>query len=155
MDLSLAQAALNSATAPQVRELHLVDPAELGRYWVQVRAGVERVAEESSDGWLPEDMYMAIKQGVSLLLVGYVENYYTGFVVLTPSLGWSGPQMHLWALYNRGARDTLETFLPDLLRFARDRGAQKITMASVRKGWDRRAAQLGFARTQTHYALEV
>lgn len=155
MDIESARIAINGTAPTGERELRLVEPWELARYWLQVKGGVERVAEEASDGWLPEDVYMALKQNVSLLMVGYVANYYVGFVVLTPTLGWEGPQMHLWAVYNRGERDVLDTFLEDVREFARARGAVKITMTSCRKGWERRAVQLGFTKTQTQFALEV
>jgi hypothetical protein len=98
---------------------------------------------------------MALKQGVSLLFVAYVCQYYVGFVVLTPTVGWAGPQAHIWLTYNRGERDVIETFLPDLLDIARARGAVKLTMSSPRRGWEKRAVQLGFHPTLQHYALEV
>jgi hypothetical protein len=155
MDMAASTEAINGQGHAPQREFVLVEPRDLTQYWPLVKAGVEKVAERGSDGWLPEDVYMALKQGVSLLYVGFVDRYYVGFVVVTPAAGWSGPQLHLWLLYNRGERDVLETFLPDLIEIAKARGAQRITMSSPRKGWERRAPQLGFEQGLTNYSLEV
>src|SRR5512139_1083187 len=147
MEITASNEALNGTERPLERELRLVAPAEIQTYWPLVKAGVETVAERGSDGWLPEDVYMALKQGVSLLYVAFVHHYYTGFVVLTPAIGWAGPQAHIWLTYNRGDRDVLGTFLPDLLDIVRARGATKLTMSSPRRGWEKRAVQLGFYPT--------
>ena len=155
MDIAASVEAINGGVRPDDCELRAVAQQEIGHYWALVKAGVEKVAELATDGWLPEDLYMALKQGVSLLYIAFVNQYYVGFVVLTPAMGWTGPQLHVWACYNRGERDVLETFLPDLLEIARQRGTTQITMASPRRGWERRALALGFHPTQQHYAMEV
>ena len=155
MDIASSMHALNGQDAAQDRELRQIAPAELYAYWPLVKAGVEKVAERGSDGWLPEDVYMAVKQGVSLLYVAFVAQYYVGFAVVTPALGWHGPQLHVWCLYNRGERDVLETFLPELLAIAKERGAQRLTMSSPRKGWERRGEALGFHYINSQFALEV
>lgn len=155
MDIAASVEAINGTSRPADCELRQIQQAEIGAYWPLVKAGIEKVAERASDGWIAEDVYMALKQGVSQLLVAFVANYYVGFLVVTPTVGWAGPQLHIWALFNRGERNVLETFLPDLLRIAEERGMVRITMASCRKGWERRARELGFVPTQQHYALEV
>jgi hypothetical protein len=155
MDIAASTEAINGQGPAAERALHLVLPAELSQYWPLVKRGVETVAERGSDGWLPEDVYMALKQGISLLYIAFVSQYYVGFLVVTPAAGWSGPQLHVWLLFNRGARDVLATFLPDLVALAKERGAQRITMSSPRKGWERRAPQLGFEQGLTNYVLEV
>ena len=155
MDIAASLLAINGVDIPDSRQLRPVAPADLYQYWPLVKAGVEKVAERGSDGWLPEDVYMALKQGISLLYVAFVNDYYVGFVVLTPAAGWNGPQIHLWACYNRGERDVLETFLPDLIEIARSRGAQRLTMSSPRKGWERRGEALGFNYINSQFALEV
>ncbi len=155
MDIALANESLNGQTLPADRVLQLVPQSELTAAWHTVKRGMEEVQERASDGWLTEDVYMALRQGTSMLAVGYVHQYYVGFAVLTPVMGWAGPQLHIWAAYNRGERDVLETFLPDLIELAKQRGCTRLTMASQRKGWARRAEQLGFVPGQTTYALEV
>lgn len=154
MDLAVSNEAING-TSTTACSLRLVQPHEFATYWPLVRAGVEKVHERAGNGWLPEDVYMSCKGGQSLLFVAFVHDYYTGFVVATPAIGWTGPQLHLWCVFNRGERDVLETFLPDLVRIAKERGVQRITMSSPRKGWERRAADLGFHFTESHYTLEV
>ncbi|MCO5760383.1 MAG: hypothetical protein NHG36_02560 [Chromatiaceae bacterium] len=155
MDIAAAATAINGTGQPEMRELRLVQPHELGRYWELIKPGLVSVHEKASDGWLIEDVYMALKQGVSVLYIGFVSQYYVGFVVATPAIGWTGPQLHLWALYNRGERDLLETFLPDLLEIARARGAVRITMQSPRRGWERRGAALGMHYINSQFAMEV
>lgn len=155
MDIAASTHALNGTDRPAARELRLIAQDDLHAFWPLVKRGVETVAERGSDGWLPEDVYVALRQGVSLLYVGFIDQYYVGFAVLTPAVGWNGPLLHLWLVYSRGERDTLETFLPDLLAIAHERGAKRITMSSPRKGWEKRALQLGFHPTLQHYALEV
>src|SRR5512139_1418859 len=154
MDIAASVEAINGTTRDRC-ELRAVPAVEIGKYWQLIENGVAKVAERAEDGWIAPDLYMALKQGVSLLYIAFVADYYVGFLVVTPAIGWAGPQLHVWALYNRGERDVLETFLPDLLEIARQRGAKQITMASPRRGWERRAAALGFHPTQQHYALEV
>lgn len=155
MDIAVSHAAINGTDRPTEREFRLITPEGLQAIWPLVKSGVQTVCERGSDGWIMEDVYMALKQGVSLLYVGFVSNYYVGFVVVTPTIGWNGPQLHTWLLYNRGERDVLDTFLPDLIEIAKVRGAQRITMSSPRKGWERRAVALGFHPTLQHYAMEI
>lgn len=155
MDIAAAHEAINGTGETAGREWRVVQPGELPQFWPLVRRGVEEVCERGSDGWLVEDVYMAVRQGVSLLCVATIANYYVGFVVVTPTLGWHRPQLHIWCAYNRGERDVLDTFLPDVIALAKARGAAKITMSSPRKGWERRAAQLGFHPTLQHYAMEI
>ena len=155
MDIAASMHALNGQDAAQEREFRLIAPVELHAYWPLVKAGVEKVAERGSDGWLPEDVYMALKQSISLLYVAFVSQYYVGFAVVTPTIGWNGPQLHIWCLYNRGERDVLDTFLPDLIALAKSRGAQRMTMSSPRRGWEKRAAQLGFEPGLITYGMEI
>ena len=155
MDIGAAREAIDGTTPVAEHLLRPVAPQELARYWPLVRPGLEKVRDRSGDGWLVEDIYVALKQGVSELYVGLVSQYYVGCVVLTPTVGWHGPQAHLWAVYSRGERDVLEAFLPDLVERCRARGITRLTMSSERKGWLRRAEQLGFRPTQQHYTLEV
>lgn len=155
MDIAASEMAINGAGEPQDVLLRPVQQTELSQYWPLIKAGVEKIAEHSVDDWIVEDVYMSIKQGASFLYVAFVASYYVGFLVVTPTIGWTGPQLHVWLCYNRGERDVLETFLPTLRQIAKERGAQKITMTSPRRGWEKRAIELGFGRGQTHYQLEV
>ena len=155
MDIAASTDAINGQAATEDRELHLVRPEELHAAWQQVQRGVDRVIEATHADWLREDLYVSLRQGVTQLYVGYVHQYYVGFVAVTPTAGWTGPQWHIWAAFNRGERDVLQTFLPDLVALAKAAGAQKLTMSSPRKGWERRAVQLGFHEFERHYALEV
>ena len=156
MDIAVSDEAINGHSAALERELRLIAPTELYDCWDDlVKDGVRKVADIGSDGWIPEDVWMSLKQQTSFLYVAYVSGFYVGFVIVTPANGWRAPLWHLWVLYNRGDRDVLETFLPDFIGMAKQRGVQRITMSSPRKGWERRAPQLGFVQGLTNYALEI
>ena len=137
------------------RELRVIPPHHVRSVWNLVRGGVEKIIERTDDRFLPEDVYMALQQGTSVLMVCYVASYYVGFVVVTPSIGWDGPELHLWLTYNRGRRDVCETFMPDIVAHARAHHCVRLTGMSDREGWKRRAAQLGWRATMTKYELEV
>ena len=155
MDMADAREAIDGTALAVNRELRLVHPTQLRGTWTLVRGGVEKIIERTEDRFLPEDVYMALQQGGSVLMVCYVASYYVGFVVVTPNVGWDGPELHVWLAYNRGKRDVCETFLPEIIAHARQHNFVRLTGMSDREGWKRRAAQLGWRATMTKYELEI
>lgn len=153
--LEYAHEAIDEQTAVTDSELRIVPHTQIRQVWQQVRGGVDKVIERTDDHFLAEDVYMALVQGTSVLMVGYVHQYYVGFVIATPTIGWEGPELHLWMVFNRGGRDVLATFMPQVISFAKARGATRLTASSSRDGWERRIGKLGWHKTLTQYAMEV
>jgi hypothetical protein len=154
--LDQAREAIDGTGATTLQtELRVVAPQEVRAAWTQVRGGIEKVIEKCEDRFLPEDVYVALQQGTSVLMVGYVASYYVGFVVVTPTIGWDGPELHLWLAYNRGKRDVCETFMPQIVAHAKRHNCVSLTGMSDRKGWEKRATQLGWRATMTKYEMEI
>ena len=136
--------------------LEYIDPSKLHKVWGLVKEGMEKVRERGGDSWLVEDMYMALKNNHSTLHIGYEGAEYRGFLVLTPTVSFDGPVLHIWALYSNGGElELLDEGLEHIKELAKRMNAQRVTFHSPRKGWEKCGAKLGFKlRTQT-FAMEV
>jgi hypothetical protein len=63
--------------------LRVIKPIHLGAEWERVRAGLVEVKKATTDDWLPEDVYMALRQGSAVLYIGEGRpGEYLGFLVL-------------------------------------------------------------------------
>ena len=137
--------------------LEYIHPDNLGKVWPILREGVEKIRRRCGDSWLVEDMYLAIKQNHSTLHIGYIDGQYRGFLVLTPTVSFDGPVLHIWGLYSNGGDglDLLYDGIEHIKQFASKMNAKRITFHSPRKGWEKYGEKLGFKlRTQT-FALET
>ncbi len=133
-------------------ELSYVKPVDLQGYWDLIKVGLEAVHKNASDGWIAEDVYHAIKAGLSTLHLVYQDQEYVGFVILTPMQGYDVKKLHIWCAYNIGEKDVLAIVIPQLEDMARSIGARKLTFASPRK-WERRLKD--FTPVTTYYEKEV
>ena len=135
-------------------ELVWVEPNELHDYWDHVRQGLMKV-QEAGDDWIPEDVYKSIKDGLSQLHIGYIEDQYKGFIVTQQIPSYKGLKLHIWAVYSEGKSEEhlLDLALPQVEQWAINIKAHKITFSSKRKGWIKN--QLGFKPTVTFYEKEV
>lgn len=116
--------------------LVFVHPNDLREHWDTVKQGLQKIREHSAEGWLDEDVYHALKSGVSTLhLVVYSE--YVGFVILTPTQHYDGKALHIWCLHLHTEEPAMSDFLPEIERMAREIGAKRITFTSPRKGWQK------------------
>ena len=79
--------------------MRYVPPAELHSVWSAVKAGLEDVKAKCPQPWIPEDVYSAIKAGISELHFDP-----EGFAVLTPSADpFSGERyLLIWIAYASG-----------------------------------------------------
>ena len=109
-----------------MESLRYIPPHELSVWWEEVKPGLEIVRKRSGD-WLCEDIYTAIKTGVSTLHL--VPN--EGFVVLTPLTSLSGKSLEITAAYSRG-REHIFDYLPEMERMARAIGAKELVFSSTR-----------------------
>lgn len=136
-------------------ELKHIPPAELYKWWEVVKPGLVEVQKYGRDGWLIEDVYLAIKNGASQLHIGIREKYYRGFIVTTGLPGFRGPVLHIWATYTNSKEDEIGAFWESLIEMAKGAGFKRMTFHSPRKGWERRLSKYGFEPEQVIYTKEV
>lgn len=136
----------------QSSQLLPVNPVDLQSHWEEIRAGLLVVQKKASDGWIPEDIYHAIKACTSFLYLAYVDQEYVGFIVVTPMQCFDMKKLHIWCAYNCGGKNVLEQTYPELEKLARGIGAKKVTFASPRN-WERRFPD--WKVVTTYYEKEV
>jgi hypothetical protein len=136
--------------------LRPIPPAEIAYEWELVRAGLLEVKKATTDDWLPEDVYMSIKQGQAALFVGEDEHGdYIGFVVLKLVNTYHGKRLDIWAAYCSGKQPAMRIYLPKIKALALAAGAQSIGFSSARPEWQAAAARIGFKPVQTTYELAL
>jgi hypothetical protein len=131
-----------------------VKPDDLQDVWPLIQPGLLKVLKHSTDNWIPEDVYHAIKSGQSVLHLVYVEGDYCGFTVSTLVTTFDGKALHFWIVYNASKVDIIKTFMPEVERLARAAGARRVTFWSPRR-WERRLKRYGFLPTQTEFVKEL
>lgn len=127
-----------------------IDPTSIHLVWDWVSDGLREVAKHGAT-WRNEDVYHAIKSGVSLLFVAEDES---GFVVLTPQQDYDGPQLFIWACYARMDEDPIAKYLPDLIEIGKGFNAKRIVFGSLRK-WERKLAPYGCRPLTTYYGIDL
>ena len=125
-----------------------VAPEQLHEVWSAVREGLEEVAKNANDGWIPEDVYLSLKTGGSLLYVWDDKS----FVVLNVMQSYAGQrEAHIWAAYGVGNVGSMYSpFVDDV---AKDLGCSAITFLSPRKGWAKN--RLGYEEVHTLYRKKL
>lgn len=126
-----------------------VHPDNLREVWDFVREGLLCVQERATDGWIPEDVYMAIKNGHSTLHIARESGENTGFVVVTPTRDFRGLKLHIWAAYCTEG-NAVRKYEPDIIEMTKAIGARRFCFESTRKGW----AKL-YPTTMTTYEKEL
>jgi hypothetical protein len=130
--------------------LHYIPKDNLRQHWEYVRHGLELVRARGHNEWLPEDVYCDCYENRSMLFVGIIDNKPVGFVVLQPI----GNRLHVWASWSTINDMTLfmQAF-QEIQAIAKQGGKTKVTFNSERKGWKRRARQMGFKPQTWEYTL--
>lgn len=124
--------------------------------WERVRAGLLEVQKHSVEDWLPEDVYMTIKQGGATLWMAEDEQGdYLGFVILQVIPTFHSKRLHVWCAYGNNNRPVLRRFLGEIKELAKQAGARKITFLSPRDEWLAVGKRGGFKPTQTTFELEI
>ena len=132
--------------------LQHVHADHISQHWDYIRNGLERILDRAADRWRPEDVYMQLKLGnCGLWLV--MEPDLCGFVVLQPRPGWDGIEVNVFAAYreNGDAMDNIE----DVKQIARGFNAKRLVFQSKRRGWDRRAEQMGYTLDHVAWGMEL
>lgn len=135
--------------------LRAIRPADLGAEWERVRAGLLEVKKATPDDWLPEDIYMALRQGQAVLYVAEDGGAYLGFVVLRLVQAFHASEMHIWCAHSATRRPLMRLVLPQLQAIARQAGAARLTFSSARPEWAAAATRLGFKPAQVSYSLSL
>lgn len=130
--------------------LHYIPKDNLRQHWEYVRHGLELVRARGHNEWLPEDVYCDCYENRSMLFVGIINNKPVGFVVLQPI----GNRLHVWASWSTINDMTLfmQAF-QEIQAIAKQGGKTKVTFNSERRGWERRARQMGFKPQTWEYTL--
>lgn len=124
--------------------LEWIKPGNLRDVWPQVKEGLEQV-EKTTDAWITEDIYMALKMGTCNLHIGTVNGEYKGFLILQKQDNYGSVSLHVWAGYSEGKDfNLLEQSTEQLIEWAQSVEAKKITFSSTRKGWAKQALKVGF-----------
>jgi hypothetical protein len=119
-----------------------IAPANLRECWSWVRSGLEKVIAKGHDSWIPEDIYCDCFEQRSMLWVTSSDlGDDNGFMILQPVNG----TLHIWAAWlDSEDENDLANGLEHAKNIARQGGCTRITMSSVRKGWHKKASQIGF-----------
>lgn len=136
--------------------LHPIEPQHLAVEWDRVRAGLVEVKKATTDDWLPEDVYMALRQGHATLYIGTgAGGVYLGFLVLRLLPTFHGSKVEVWCAYSATSAPLMRTFWPHLQAVARNTGASKISFSSTREEWGAAARRLGFTPKQVTYEFTL
>lgn len=136
--------------------LRLIDAKNLAPEWERVRAGLLEVKKATTDDWLPEDVYMALRTGAASLYIGVGQDgEYLGFIVLRLIQTFHGSKVEIWAAYSATSAPAMRTFLPHIKAVARNAGAGLITFLSAREEWAAAGRRLGFKPAQVTYELSL
>ena len=136
--------------------LRPIAPKDLIFEWDRVRAGLLEVKKATTDDWLPEDVYMSIKQGGAVLYVGEDdEGDYLGFMVLRFIPTFHGARLDIWAAHSDSPMRLMRRFWPEIKAVARGAGADRISFTSARDEWHAVADYLDPATQQTIYEFTL
>lgn len=136
--------------------LRAIEPKHLAAEWERVRAGLLEVKKATNDDWLPEDVYMALRQGNATLYLGIGDaDEYLGFVVLRLVPTYHSQKVEIWCAYSATSTPAMRRFFPHIKAVARNVGATLISFASARDEWEAGAARLGFKRSQVSYQFTL
>jgi hypothetical protein len=130
--------------------LHYIPKDNLRQHWEYIRHGLEIVRSKGHTDYIAEDVYCDCYEQRSMLFMGIIDNKPVGFVVLQPI----GNRLHVWAAWSLINDDALFTqAFQEIQQIARQGGKNKVTFNSERRGWERKARQMGFKPQTWEYTL--
>ena len=126
--------------------LDWIKPGDIRLHWETIKPGLKKI-EATTDAWIVEDIYLALRTNACTLHIGYEEEY-VGFIITQKQDNYGVVGIHVWAAYSE-AHDfnILEAAVTHLHDWAHNVEAKKITFSSTRKGWMRQAQKLGFKQS--------
>jgi len=130
--------------------LHYIPKDNLRSHWDYIRHGLEIVRSKGHTEYIPEDVYCDCYEQRSMLFMGIIDNKPVGFVVLQPI----GNRLHVWAAWSLINDEALfmQAF-QEIQQIAKQGGKTKVTFNSERRGWERKARQMGFKPQTWEYTL--
>lgn len=135
--------------------LKYIDPKDLHTVWDYVQSGLSHLLKRAPDKWTPCDVYHHLKAGNFYLQMTQDEQANTtGFVVLQVTQGWIGKEMHVFAAFSLdpAIMDYAFGHVKDL---AKSMGIKYLKFTSNRKGWNKRAEELGYQFENTTYEIDL
>jgi len=134
--------------------MHLVHitPEMLGNVWDQVKPGLERIQRKTQEPWKLDDIFTALLAGRADLYIPVHKKHYGGFIITHPMVEpWSQRKiLHIWCAYTLHSAVRDET-IKTIAEIAKKAGYTALEFRSPRKGWEKRAATLGFKVKETTY----
>jgi hypothetical protein len=130
--------------------LHYIPKDNLRQHWEYIRHGLEIVRSKGHTDYIAEDVYCDCYEQRSMLFMGIIDNKPVGFVVLQPI----GNRLHVWAAWSLINDEALfmQAF-QEIQQIAKQGGKTKVTFNSERRGWERKARQMGFKPQTWEYTL--
>lgn len=136
--------------------LRVIEPKNLAAEWERVRAGLLEVKKATTDDWLPEDVYMALRQGQAVLYIGEgAAREYLGFLVLRMTPTFHDKKVEIWCAYSATSEPLMRRFWPHIKAVAKNAGAGLISFSSARDEWAAAARRLGFTPKQVTYEFSL
>ena len=130
--------------------LHYIPKDQLRSHWDYVKHGLELVRAKGHTEWIVEDVYCDCFENRSMLFIAIIDNKQVGFVVLQPTFN----SFHVWASWSTINDQTLfQQAFQEIQAIAKQGGKSKVTFTSQRRGWERRAKQMGFKPQTWEYQL--
>jgi hypothetical protein len=130
--------------------LHYIPKDNLRQHWEYIRHGLEIVRSKGHTEYIPEDVYCDCYEQRSMLFMGIIDNKPVGFVVLQPI----GNRLHVWAAWSLINDEALFTqAFQEIQQIAKQGGKTKVTFNSERRGWERKARQMGFKPQTWEFTL--
>ena len=131
----------------ELMRLQYVKPEDIGQYWPEVRKGLEHILSRSNELWIPEDVYVELKNINCGLYV-----FDGGFVILQITSGWSGKDCNVFAAYGSGNMDWA---FEETKQIARDLGCRRLKFMTTRDGWEKAAIKLGYTKRHVEYDFDL
>ncbi len=122
-----------------------IKPEELRQWWASIRPGLDYLQTKTPEEWIPEDVYSDCLNNRALAFAWMDGQEVKGYFIVQPM----GIYLHVWAAWSL---ENKEEIVIEALKFvkeiARQGNAKYLTFSSHRRGWDKRAAELGFKPRQ-------
>jgi hypothetical protein len=130
--------------------LHYIPKDELRIHWEFIKNGLEIVRSKGHPQWLAEDVYCDCYEQRSMIFIAMNNNKPYGFVVLQPL----GNALHVWAAWSSIHDELLlQQAWQEIQQIAKQGSKTKITFTSHRRGWDRKAINMGFKPQTWEFTL--
>jgi hypothetical protein len=121
--------------------LNYIPKDQLRTHWEFIKHGLEIVRSKGHPEWIVEDVYCDCYEQRSMVFLAVTDNKPYGFVVLQPL----GKTLHVWAAWSTINDELLlQQAFQEIQQIAKNGQKTKVTFSSQRRGWERKAKQMGF-----------